>query len=157
MAQTGLQLHSKISDDHTLTLSLEEVSVPEPGPNEVVVRVEAAPINPSDLGLLFGPADMSSARASGTAQRPIVMADIPQGRLAMVKARVGQALACGNEGAGEVISAGSSALRKRWSAKPWAWSAAKCIRSIAASISPNACPCSKAQRPSTPRRALSIP
>ena len=109
MAQTGLQLHSKISDNHTLTLSLAEVSVPEPGPNEIVVRVDAAPINPSDLGLLFGPADISSARASGTAQRPVVMADIPQGRLAMVKARVGQALACGNEGAGEVIGAGSSA------------------------------------------------
>ena len=109
MTQSGLQLRTKITDDNKLTLWLEEVAVPQPGPDEVVVRIDAAPINPSDLGLLFGPADMSTAQQTGTAERPVITAGIPAGRLGMVQARIGQALAAGNEGAGEVIAAGSSA------------------------------------------------
>jgi NADPH:quinone reductase-like Zn-dependent oxidoreductase len=108
MTQSGLKLRTRISDDNKLTLWLEEVAVPQPGPDEVVVRVDAAPINPSDLGLLFGPADMSTAQQSGTAELPVITAEIPAGRLGMVQARIGQALAAGNEGAGEVIAAGSS-------------------------------------------------
>lgn len=108
MTQSGLKLRTRISDDNKLTLWLEEVAVPQPGPDEVVVRVDAAPINPSDLGLLFGPADMSTAQQSGTAELPVITAEIPEGRLGMVQARIGQALAAGNEGAGEVIAAGSS-------------------------------------------------
>ncbi|QIB64427.1 zinc-binding dehydrogenase [Kineobactrum salinum] len=109
MAETGLQLRTRISDDNTLSVWLEEVPVPQPGPDEVLVEVGAAPINPSDLFLLFGPADMSRARTSGSAARPVLSADIPPQAMASVQARLGQALPAGNEGAGKVIAAGDSA------------------------------------------------
>ena len=105
---TGLQLRSTIRSDATLELSLAEIAVAEPGENDVLVRVEAAPINPSDMGLLFGPADMTTARGSGSADRPIVTADVPERLLKTVSARVDQALPCGNEGAGVVVAAGAS-------------------------------------------------
>lgn len=108
MADTGLQLRTRVNDDNTLTLWLEDVALPQPGPDEVLVRVEAAPINPSDLALLFGPADMSTARNSGSAERPVITADIPASAMRLVQARLGQALPAGNEGAGTVVAAGSS-------------------------------------------------
>ncbi len=108
MAFVGKQLRSLIREDNTLELSLVEVEMPEPGPNEVVVRVEAAPLNPSDLALLLGPADISTARQSGTPEYPLVHFDIPAGFMKLVAARVGQPLPVGNEGAGVVVAAGSS-------------------------------------------------
>jgi len=108
MADTGLQLRTTVTEDNTLQLSLEEVPVPQPGPDEVVVKVEAAPVNPSDLALLLGPADLSSGRVSGSAERPVVTYDIPADYMPMVAARVGQSLPVGNEGAGTVVGAGDS-------------------------------------------------
>jgi NADPH2:quinone reductase len=108
MATTGLQLRSTVTQDNTLEITLVEVPVPAPGPDEVLVQIEAAPLNPSDLGLLFGPADITTARMSGTAQRPVVTADIPAAMMKMVAARIGQSLAVGNEAAGTVIAAGDS-------------------------------------------------
>jgi len=108
MTTTGLQLRSLIRDDNTLQLSLEEVEFPAPGPDEVLVRVDATPINPSDLGLLIGPADPTTFRSTGTAERPVLTADIPASAMRMVAARLGESLAVGNEGAGVVIAAGSS-------------------------------------------------
>ena len=102
------QIRSTITSDGQLELSLVEVATPAPGPDEVVVRVEAAPINPSDLGLLLGPADMSQARASGTPTDPRVTAPIPQGLLPTQADRFDQPMAVGNEGAGVVVDAGSS-------------------------------------------------
>ena len=108
MAHTARQLRSKIDATGRLELSLAPVDVPDPGPDEVLVRVEAAPINPSDLGLLFGPADMTTAKASGTADAPVITADVPGHLLPGVKARLDQSLPVGNEGAGVVIEAGES-------------------------------------------------
>ena len=108
MADTSLQLHSTIKADGELELSLARVALPEPGPDEVVLRIEAAPINPSDLGLLFGPADMTTARASGSAESPVVTAAIPDNLMRGVAARVGQPLPVGNEGAGVVVATGDS-------------------------------------------------
>jgi len=105
---TNLQLHSTVRKDATLELSLAEVPLAEPGPGEVVVRVEAAPINPSDMGVLFGFADMTTARATGSPERPVVVADIPQELMGRVAARIDQPVPCGNEGAGVVVAAGDS-------------------------------------------------
>ncbi len=102
------QIHSTITSDGQLQLSLAEIETPAPGPDEVVVRVEAAPINPSDLGLLLGPADMSQAQASGTAANPVVTAPIPPQLLPSLADRFDQPMAVGNEGAGGVVEAGSS-------------------------------------------------
>lgn len=105
MAVTARELRSTISEDGTLTLSLEQVALPDPAQDEVIVRVEAAPINPSDLGLLLGPADVSTLKQS---EAGLSFAITP-GRLAGVLARLGQSLPVGNEGAGTVIAAGSNA------------------------------------------------
>ena len=107
--ETGLQIRSEVRGDGTLALSLVDEPTPAPGPSQVVVRIEAAPINPSDLGLLFGGADMTTAKATGTAERPAVTATLPPAALRMMAGRVGQSLPVGNEGAGVVVAAGSSA------------------------------------------------
>jgi NADPH2:quinone reductase len=104
----SLEIRSKITRDGTLELALETTQIPAPGPDEIVVRVEASPINPSDLGLFFGPADMSTAKASGSAKAPIITAQVPSGLMKMVAARVDESLAVGNEGAGVVVKAGTS-------------------------------------------------
>ena len=77
-AKTGLQLRSLIKASGELEISLVEVPTPEPGPDEVVVRVEATPINPSDLGLLLGAADMKTARVSGSQESPVITAKVPE-------------------------------------------------------------------------------
>ena len=105
-----LQLRSLIRPDATLELSLAEVPMPTPThDDEVVVRVEASPLNPSDLGLLFGGADMATAKVSGTAERPVVTASLSPVALAAAGSRVGQSMPVGNEGAGTVVAAGASA------------------------------------------------
>jgi len=106
---TGLQLQSLVTADEKLEVFLAEVSVPAPGPDEVIVAVEAAPINPSDLGLLFAGADMSSAVVSGTAERPVITAPVPPAAMRALGGRVGTPMPVGNEGAGAVVAAGSSA------------------------------------------------
>jgi NADPH:quinone reductase-like Zn-dependent oxidoreductase len=105
---TGLQLRSLIRKNGELELSLAEVTIPEPGPDEVVVKVEATPINPSDLGLLLGPADMATAKATGSGNGIKVTAKVAEASLPVLAARLDQAMPVGNEGAGTVIKAGSS-------------------------------------------------
>ncbi|MFN7619305.1 MAG: NADH oxidase [bacterium] len=108
MSHTGRELRSTVSDG-VLRLTLEEVVTGDLAPDEIVVRVEAAPINPSDLGLLLGPADMASMRSEGSSDRPALAFDIPEARRASVSARLGQSLSVGNEGAGTVVAAGEQA------------------------------------------------
>ena len=105
---TGLQLRSTVKKDGSLEISLVSVPTPEPKPDEVIVRVDASPMNPSDQGLLFGGADMSTAKASGTPDRPVVTAMVPPAALKAVAGRLDQSLPVGNEGAGVVVQAGSS-------------------------------------------------
>jgi NADPH2:quinone reductase len=106
--------------------------VPEPAPDEVVIRVEASPINPSDIGLLFGAADMSTATASGSADRPVSTAKVPDKLMRAMAGRLDQSMPVGNEGAGIVVEAGSSPARRRCSAARSPRSAARCTRSCAA-------------------------
>ncbi|HEX3116861.1 MAG TPA: zinc-binding dehydrogenase, partial [Bradyrhizobium sp.] len=111
-SKTGLQLRSLIKKSGELEISLASVPVPEPGPDEVVVRVEASPINPSDLGLLVGAADMSTARATGTRDLPVVTARVPEAAMKAMAGRLEQSMPVGNEGAGVVIKTGSSDAAK---------------------------------------------
>ncbi|MGE0421503.1 MAG: zinc-binding dehydrogenase [Reyranellaceae bacterium] len=105
---TALELRSKISKSGDLEISLARVPIPEPGPEQVVVRVEATPINPSDLGLLIGPADMNEATASGSGEDIVVKGKVPAQALPFLAARLDQSMTVGNEGAGTVVKAGSS-------------------------------------------------
>lgn len=109
---SGLQLRSLLKKSGELELSLVNVPTPEPADDEVVVRVEAAPINPSDLGLLIGAADMSAAQATGTKEMPVITAKMPEAAMRMMAARFDQSLPVGNEGAGTVIRTGSSDAAK---------------------------------------------
>ena len=104
------QIQSLISEEHQLHLSIATTELQPPKPDEIIVRVEAAPINPSDLALLIGPADLSTARATGTAKAPVITIDIPTDQIKAVEGRVGKPMAVGIEGAGIVVSAGSSEL-----------------------------------------------
>ena len=108
MSDANIQLVSTISADNKLTLSLQDIDMPQPGANEVVVRIEAAPLNPSDQAVLFSAADMSTATQSGTEERPVITADVPAQFMPALKTRVGKDTPVGNEGAGTVVAAGSS-------------------------------------------------
>src|SRR6266852_5633276 len=83
---TSLELRSEITSTGQLRLSLEEQEVTPPGPEEVVVRVEAAPINPADLVELLGPADVATLTSEGTAERPVTTATVPDRLVPLVAA-----------------------------------------------------------------------
>jgi NADPH2:quinone reductase len=108
LPDNALELRSLVTSQGTLELSLHDVPVPSPAANEVLVRVEASPINPSDLGVLIAGADMSTATVAGTPERPSVTALLASGALGGLSARVDKPLPVGNEGAGTVVAAGSS-------------------------------------------------
>ena len=106
--RTALQLRSLIRRSGELEISLADVEVPEPAADEVLIRVEATPINPSDLGTLFGAADMSTAKQSGSAERPVITAQVPEKAMKAMAGRLDQSMPVGNEGAGVVVKAGSA-------------------------------------------------
>ncbi|MET0701538.1 MAG: zinc-binding dehydrogenase [Mycobacterium sp.] len=108
LPDTALELRSLVTSEGTLELSLHDVPVPVPAANEVLVRVEASPINPSDLGLLTAGADLTTATVTGTPERPVVTAALRAGAVAGLTARLDKSLPVGNEGAGTVVAAGSS-------------------------------------------------
>jgi len=103
-----LQLRSLAKKSGEMELSLVSTSIPKPDADEVIVRIEAAPINPSDLGLLLANADWSQARLSGTAQQPIVTATLSANAVQAMAARIDLSMPVGNEGAGVVVEGGSS-------------------------------------------------
>jgi NADPH:quinone reductase-like Zn-dependent oxidoreductase len=105
---TGKQVFSTITKGGQLELSVADVETPTPGPDDVIVRIEAAPINPSDMGPLFGPASIDEARV----QDAKLVAPVPKNRMGMVASRVDQKLPVGNECAGTVISTGDNDAAK---------------------------------------------
>jgi NADPH2:quinone reductase len=108
LPDSALELRSTVTTQGTLELSLQDVPVPTPAANEVLVRVEASPINPSDLGVLIPGADMATATVEGTPERPVVTALLGEGALSGLAARIDKPLPVGNEGAGTVVAAGQS-------------------------------------------------
>jgi NADPH:quinone reductase-like Zn-dependent oxidoreductase len=109
---TGLELRSLIKKNGELEISLLPVPTREPSADEVVVRVEAAPINPSDLGLLIGAADMATAKASGSKDAPVITAQVPEAAMKGMAGRLDESMPVGNEGAGVVVKTGSSDAAK---------------------------------------------
>jgi NADPH2:quinone reductase len=105
---SALQLRSLVRKTGELELSLVSVSTPTPAANEVLVRIEASPINPSDIGLLFGAADMSTATVTQGDHGPVVTARVPEKGMKAMAARVDMSMPVGNEGAGVVVAAGAS-------------------------------------------------
>ena len=109
LAADGLQLRSLVKATGELELSLQRVPTPDPAPDEVVVRVEATPINPSDIGLLFGAADLSTLTVVGGGEHTVATARIAAAAMKGMAGRLGQSMPVGNEGAGTVVAAGSGA------------------------------------------------
>jgi NADPH:quinone reductase-like Zn-dependent oxidoreductase len=105
---TGLQLRSIITSQGELELTIIDEPVLAPGSDEVLIRVEATPINPSDQGLLFGAADLSTLSAGGTAARPIIRANVPQRAMRAMAGRLDQSMGVGHEGAGVVVATGDA-------------------------------------------------
>jgi NADPH:quinone reductase-like Zn-dependent oxidoreductase len=106
--ETSLQLRSLVKSSGELELSLAKVPLPEPAADEVLVEIQAAPINPSDLGLLLGPADVSQVKVAGAGADMVVTAPVPQQFMRALTARLDESMPVGNEGAGKVVAAGSS-------------------------------------------------
>jgi NADPH2:quinone reductase len=106
------QLLSTVTSKGELRLALAQVDMPTPGPNEVIIKVEATPINPSDLGVMFGWSTMTEASSSGSGNESVLTAPVsPQG-MQIMKARIDQSLPVGNEGAGTVVAAGDGELAR---------------------------------------------
>ena len=103
---TGLQLRSLITSSGTLELSLEAKDVELPKADEVLVRIEAAPVNPSDLGLLLGPADLSTVATGGEGAARRTTMTVPESRLRAMAGRLDKAMPVGNEGAGIIVATG---------------------------------------------------
>ena len=110
--KTGLQLRSLIRKSGELEISLVSVPTREPSADEVVVRIEASPINPSDLALLVGAADMATAKASGSKDAPVISAQVPEAAMKGMAGRLDESMPVGNEGAGVVVKTGSSDAAK---------------------------------------------
>jgi NADPH2:quinone reductase len=109
MSDTSKEIRTEVTSDGKLKLSIETVPMPVPGENQVLLRVDASPINPSDLGLLIGPADVSTMSVTGSGEDAVVTMDIPEGMMKALAARLDQSLPVGNEGAGEVVGTGAGA------------------------------------------------
>ena len=106
MSTTGKQLFTTLESDGTLTVEIAETTFPDPTGNQVLVKMEAAPINPSDLAILTGAADFENAEYSPGK----VVAKMPEPFNTGSKARHGQRLPAGNEGAGTVVAAGDGEM-----------------------------------------------
>jgi NADPH2:quinone reductase len=106
---TMRQIRTLVTAEGQLQLSIATTEMPVPAAHEVVVRVEAAPINPSDLGLLLAMADVSQATSTGSGDDVVVTAPIPPNVMRGLAARVGESMPVGNEGSGLVVAAGESA------------------------------------------------
>src|SRR5580704_17229703 len=102
-----LILRSEVRANGTRELSLQSVPLAEPAADEVVVEIQAAPIHPADIGLLLGPADLSSASSTGRGEDTKMTFRIPAERMRAVSSRIGKSLPVGNEGSGVVVAAGS--------------------------------------------------
>lgn len=107
LPDTALELRSTLTDDGVVTMAIHEADVRAPGDGEVVIRVEAAPINPSDLGMMIAMGDLSQAEAAD-GDHPGVRLPVPPAAVKAMQARVGHPMPIGNEGAGVVVAAGSA-------------------------------------------------
>jgi NADPH:quinone reductase-like Zn-dependent oxidoreductase len=109
LPKTYFQMLSTVTADGELQMKLVEKEMPTPGPDEVLVRIEAAPINPSDQGVMFGWTSMDKATTSGSGSETMLKAPVSEHGMRVMKARVGQDLPVGNEGSGTVVAAGENA------------------------------------------------
>ena len=105
---TNLTMLSEVKAGGVMEMYLAALPMPQPKDHEVLVKVLATPINPSDLGLMVGAADVASARSIDRDGQPGVAMDVSDAGMRFMASRVGQAMPIGNEGSGLVVAAGAS-------------------------------------------------
>ena len=106
---TSREIRSKVTNEGNIEISIANVETPVPSKDEVLIKVEAAPINPSDLGLLLSfAADFSSITSSGSGDETVTMIKIHPTLMNAMNPRLDQSLQVGNEGAGIVVDAGGN-------------------------------------------------
>ena len=105
---SALELRSTLTDDGLVTMRIRETEVAAPTDDQVVVRVDAAPINPSDLGMMLAGGDADAALPAGDGVHDAVAVPVTQAAVAAQRARLGKPMPIGNEGGGVVVAAGSS-------------------------------------------------
>lgn len=108
LPKTYMQMFSTLTPEGVLRMELVEQQMPTPKSNQVIVKIEASPINPSDLGVMFGMANMGEAASSGSGKDTLLSVPVSTQGMRVMKARVGAPLPVGNEGAGTVVAAGDS-------------------------------------------------
>jgi len=108
--QNSKEIRSKVTSDGTIEISIATVEKPVPAEEEVLIKIGAAPINPSDLGLLLSfAADLDTINVSGTGYETVTSMKIHPALMGAMKPRLGQSLPVGNEGAGVIEDAGLKA------------------------------------------------
>lgn len=108
--QNSKEIRSKVTADGEIEISIATVTKPTPGEDEVLIRVEAAPINPSDLGLLLSfAADLNTINVSGSGDQTVTSVKIHPALMNAMKPRLDQSMPVGNEGAGIIEDAGANA------------------------------------------------
>lgn len=109
LPETALELRSTLTDDGEVTLGIAKFDVVAPTGSQVVVRIDAVPINPSDMGMLFAMGDISRAAAVEGAELPAVTVPVSDAAVAGQLGRVDKPMLAGNEGGGTVVAAGPDA------------------------------------------------
>ena len=108
--QTSKEMRSMVTKEGYMEISIIETQIPKPKGNEVLIKIEAAPINPSDLGrLLSYAADLSDISTMEGSQPTQIKIKLKEKLMSPLKPRLDQSLSLGNEGAGVVVDAGSEA------------------------------------------------
>ncbi len=108
LPKTYLQMMSTVTSGGELRMELVEKDMPTPKADQVIIKVEATPINPSDHGVMFGWSNMAAAKSSGSGKDTVLTAPVPPQGMAIMKGRIDKPQAVGNEGAGTVVAAGDS-------------------------------------------------
>ncbi|MBT7566304.1 MAG: NADH oxidase [Porticoccaceae bacterium] len=108
--QTSREIRSTVTSDGNIEISIATVEKPTPSENDVLIKVEASPINPSDLGLLISfAADLDSLSVSGSGDATVATMKIHPGLMGAMKPRLDQSMQVGNEGGGVIVDAGANA------------------------------------------------
>ena len=105
----GIELRSTFGEDGKFRLTLERIGLSAPGPDEVIVRIEATPVNPSDMGQLLGRSDLTTLEIAETPNGTALTAHVPEASRKSLRTRIDKPLTVGNEGAGTVVFAGENA------------------------------------------------
>ena len=109
-ANSSKEIRSMVTKEGNIEISIATVDMPIPGDDEVLIEVHAAPINPSDLGLLLSfAADLSTIKVSGSGDETITSMKIHPALMGAMKPRIDQSMPVGNEGSGVVVDAGTNA------------------------------------------------